>query len=106
MTATVPEIDLDAFAPRQPDAFLIDVREPDEFVTGHVPTARPIPLSVLPQATGRLPHDRTVYVICASGNRSRRAAALLRERGLDAVSVAGGTGAWMRSGRPVATGTR
>lgn len=106
MTTTVPEIDIDAFAARAADAYLIDVREPEEYAAGHVPSARPLPLSALPQATGPLPHDRTVYVICASGNRSRRAASLLRERGLDAVSVAGGTGAWVRTGRPVATGTR
>jgi rhodanese-related sulfurtransferase len=46
-----------------------------------------------------------VYVVCASGNRSAAMTDLLRASGYDAYSVAGGTAAWTRSGRPVETGT-
>ncbi len=104
MTTGTLEIDLEAFATVQPDAFLIDVREPDEYAAGHVTTARLVPAGSLAGAAGSLPTDRTVYVICASGRRSLRAAAALVASGLDAVSVAGGTSAWVASGRPVATG--
>ena len=48
---------------------------------------------------------RPVYVVCASGNRSAAMTDLLRGSGYDAYSVAGGTAAWARSGRPVETGT-
>jgi rhodanese-related sulfurtransferase len=47
---------------------------------------------------------RTIYVICASGGRSLRAASALVASGLDALSVAGGTNGWAESGRPVVAG--
>jgi len=99
------EIDVEVFAGQQPDAYLIDVREPGEYVTGHAPGAVLLPLGQLGERVGELPTDRTVFVICASGNRSLRAAQALAQAGYDAVSVAGGTGAWIRSGRPVVTGS-
>ena len=98
------EIDLESFAALQPEAFLIDVREPDEYEAGHVATARLVPAGSLAGAAGSLPTDRTIYVICASGRRSLRAASALVASGLDAVSVAGGTSGWAGSGRPVAVG--
>ncbi|MFF4655746.1 rhodanese-like domain-containing protein [Streptomyces sp. NPDC001381] len=85
---------------------VVDVREPDEYAAGHVPGAQPMPLRTVPARCGELPTDRAVYVICASGNRSRTAADLMTARGIDAYSVAGGTGAWARGGRPIATGSR
>ncbi|MBI4944005.1 MAG: rhodanese-like domain-containing protein [Actinobacteria bacterium] len=100
------EVDLESFAAVQPDAFLIDVREPDEYASGHVSTARLVPAGSLAGAAAGLPEDRTIYVICASGNRSLRAAAALTASGLRALSVAGGTSGWIRSGRPVVTGAR
>lgn len=98
------EIDLEAFAALHADAFLIDVREPDEYAGGHVGTARLIPAGSLPGAAGALPADRTIYLICATGRRSLRAAQALAATGLHAVSVAGGTSGWIKSGRPVVTG--
>ncbi|WP_155056058.1 rhodanese-like domain-containing protein [Streptomyces blattellae] len=83
---------------------LIDVREPDEYAAGHVPGARLMPLRTVPAGCGELPTDRPVYVICASGNRSRTAADWMASRGIDAWSVAGGTLAWAGDGRPVAVG--
>lgn len=98
------EIDLEGFAAQYPDAYLIDVREPDEYVSGHVPGAVSMPLSQLGTLAADLPRDTTIYVICASGGRSLRAADALVKAGLTAISVAGGTFGWSRSGRPVATG--
>ncbi|WP_405577309.1 rhodanese-like domain-containing protein [Streptomyces sp. NBC_01092] len=83
---------------------VVDVRESDEYAAGHVPGARPMPLRTVPAGRGELPTDRPVYVICASGNRSRAAADWMTSRGIDAWSVAGGTLAWAGSGRPVAVG--
>jgi rhodanese-related sulfurtransferase len=98
----VPEIDLHTFAAAHADgAFVIDVREPWECVAGHVPEARLLPLARLPHQAGELPAGEPMYVICASGNRSRAAAQLLIHRGLDARSVAGGTGDWAARGLPV-----
>jgi rhodanese-related sulfurtransferase len=101
------EVDLTAFAAAHNEgAVVIDVREPGEYVSGHVPGARLMPLGRLPHHLGELPRDRCVYVICASGNRSKAAAELLARAGVDAVSVAGGTGGWQQAGRPVTLGIR
>jgi rhodanese-related sulfurtransferase len=101
------EVDLAAFAAAHTGgAVVIDVREPEEYVSGHVPGARLMPLGRLAQHLNEVPAGQRVYVICASGNRSRVAADLLGRAGLDAVPVAGGTGDWQRAGKPVNLGAR
>ena len=101
----VQEVDVHTFAAAHADgALVIDVREPYEYVSGHVPGARLMPLATVPQRGRDLPAGQPVYVICASGNRSLTAAAWLAQFGYDARSVAGGTGAWMTSGYPVVSG--
>jgi rhodanese-related sulfurtransferase len=101
----VPEIDLQTFAAAHVDgAFVLDVREPFEYVAGHVPGAELLPMAHVHAHLGKLPKDERVYVICASGNRSQTAASWLRAAGIDAVSVAGGTGGWASQGRPVVRG--
>ncbi|MFB7452962.1 rhodanese-like domain-containing protein [Streptomyces sp. NPDC056194] len=100
------EVDLDVFATELAQgAFTIDVREPDEYAAGHVPGARTAPLSELGTHLAALPADQPVYVICASGNRSAWAAEHLENAGFHAISVAGGTSGWARTGRPVVRGT-
>ncbi|MCH0570390.1 rhodanese-like domain-containing protein [Streptomyces sp. MUM 136J] len=99
------EADLDAFvADLARGAFTIDVREWDGYRAGHVPGTRSVPLPALGGALGDLPGDRTVYVICAGGTRSARAAGHLTALGMDAVSVAGGTGGRAATGRPPVPG--
>ena len=87
-------------------ATVIDVREPYEYVGGHVPGAALLPMSQLPSRMHELERSRPVYVICASGNRSRAMADFLNRAGFDARSVDGGTAGWTQSGRPVVLGTR
>ncbi|MCX6460721.1 MAG: rhodanese-like domain-containing protein [Actinobacteria bacterium] len=82
-------------------AYLVDVREVNEWEQGHAPSAVLVPMS---QITGRLdeiPSDGTVYVICAGGVRSAEVAAWLIRQGRDAVNVAGGMNDWMTLGLPV-----
>lgn len=101
------EVALDTFAAAHADgATVIDVREPGEYVGGHVPGAVLVPMGQLPSRTSELDRSRPLYVICASGNRSGAMTDYLRRAGFDAWSVAGGTSAWARSGRPVVAGTR
>lgn len=101
----IAEVELDDLdRARDTGAALVDVRESDEYAAGHVPGAQLMPLGVVPVRLHELPKDRPVYVICEAGGRSAQAAQLMNRAGIDARSVVGGTGAWIRSGRPVETG--
>jgi rhodanese-related sulfurtransferase len=98
----VPEISVDELAERlSAGAFLVDVRQPDEYLSGHVYGAVLVPLSEVPDHVDELPADGPVLIICRSGARSHAAAEYLIGRGREAVNVAGGTLAWMESGRDV-----
>jgi rhodanese-related sulfurtransferase len=102
----VPEIDVEELdARKDAGAVVFDVREPDEFDNAHVPGAIPVPLATVPDRLTEFPTAGPVYIVCASGNRSRRAAEFLRANGVDAVNVAGGTKAWLAAGKPHARGT-
>lgn len=81
---------------------VVDVREPWEYRQGHVPGAVLIPLGQLSSRLSELDPTHPVAVICASGNRSQSAAALLGQKGFKTVyNILGGTGAWMYSGLEV-----
>lgn len=71
---------------------LIDVREEDEYLEGHVPTAINIPLSVLEQRYLEIEDES--YIICQSGMRSMQACQLLQSQGIEVTNVTGGTLAW------------
>ncbi|MEI5009466.1 rhodanese-like domain-containing protein [Streptomyces sp. PmtA] len=100
------EVDLWTFAAAwTAGAVVLDVRESVEYRGAHVSGAHLAPLSALAAALPRVPEGRTVYVICAGGNRSQWAAGRLAAAGMDALSVAGGTRGWIGTGRPVVTGS-
>lgn len=82
-------------------AYVVDVREAWEFESGHVPMAHHIALNSVPDQLSDIPKDQQVWVICQSGGRSMTAANYLEANGFDAVSVAGGTGAWIGAGKDV-----
>ena len=81
------------------DAWLLDVREHEEWIAGHAPGARHIPLSQLGARAAEIPQDQQIYVICRSGHRSGRAAQALAGAGWTAVNVAGGMQDWAIAGR-------
>jgi len=84
---------------------LVDVREPSEFVDGHVPAAQSIPLSSVPENMEKFRSNDKVYVICHSGARSMRACEFLHDAGItNVVNVAGGTSGWIALGNEVETG--
>lgn len=84
-------------------AFLLDVREDDEWAAGHAPDAVHIPLGELPTRHGELPRDRQIVAICRVGGRSARATAFLRQQGLDVHNYEGGMQAWARAGGAMAS---
>ena len=102
----VPETDLGTFVTAHAEgAFVLDVREPFEYVTGHVPRALLMPMAQVHRQAAEVPRGEPVYVICASGHRSVTAAGWLRSAGVDAISVAGGTRGWAAQRRPLVRGT-
>lgn len=83
---------------------VIDVRTDDEYNSGHVPGARHIPLNDLPGQLSSLQgmRDQEIYLICAVGGRSARAATLLAQEGFThPINVEGGTNAWRTAGYPL-----
>jgi rhodanese-related sulfurtransferase len=83
---------------------LIDVRQPDEYLDGHVPGAMLVPLNDLPDRLADLPPERPLYVICRTGARSSAAVEFLKEMQVDAINVAGGTKAWVDAGNDIVVG--
>lgn len=98
-------ISMDDFVSRSSDdVTVVDVREADEYVSGHVPGALFAPMSNITPQLAALPRNEVVYVICRSGQRSQAMADLMSAQGIRAVSVDGGTLAWIKAGQPVVAG--
>lgn len=100
----VEEADVSEVARALPtgDAVLVDVREAHEWRAGRARGARHIPLKQLPDHLDQLPRAAPIYLICATGNRSRTAAGYLQKAGFARpINVRGGTAAWRRAGLPI-----
>jgi rhodanese-related sulfurtransferase len=96
---SVPEIDVQSLAAeRAAGRRVFDVREPDEYDDVRVPDAILVPLATVPEELDRFDGTDTVYVVCRSGSRSRKAVEFLRRSGIDAVNVSGGMLAWIEAG--------
>lgn len=81
----------------------IDVRTPEEYSAGHADRAVNIPLDTIGASLDRLEKNEPVYLICQTGNRSRKAAVILKDAGFNNVlNVTGGTVAWKAAGLPMA----
>ncbi len=101
----IEEITVDDLAElREGGALVLDVRNPDEYEEARVPGVLLIPLPELGARHDEIPEADVVYVICRSGARSLRASEFLEGQGRRAVNVAGGTLAWIESGRDVDAG--
>ena len=94
-----------------PDAVLLDVREDDEWVAGHVEGSRHIPMGELPVRFAEVAEladgapTGELVVVCRSGGALRPGRGLARAQGVDAVNLAGGLGAWAGAGRPMVSET-
>lgn len=85
----------------RPKPFLLDVRQPEEFRSGHIPGARLIPLGELLARLKELPKDQEIICVCASGSRSMSATRRLAGAGYNATNLSGGMIAWSRSRLPM-----
>lgn len=100
------EISLEeAVAKRESGAFILDVRQPEEWNEYHVPGSTLIPLNELASRVNELPRDQEIVVVCRSGNRSAQGRDILMDAGFTQVtSLAGGLLEWRAAGYPVVSG--
>lgn len=88
-------IDFETFekAVSEGEVTVVDVREPHEFATGHIPDALNLPLSRFDPR--QLPSGKPVVLVCQAGGRSRAALNQARALGREDVKhYAGGTSGW------------
>ena len=85
-------------------ALLIDVREIGEYQSGHLPGAIHVALGTVPDSIDSFRGDGPAYVVCRSGARSMRACEFLADHDITAINVAGGTLAWIQTGRTTVLG--
>jgi glyoxylase-like metal-dependent hydrolase (beta-lactamase superfamily II)/rhodanese-related sulfurtransferase len=101
----IPQISVDELRRRlqsQSDLRVVDVRQPGEYDSGHVPSAVSAPLAHVGERAAEFERDRPTAVICAGGYRSSAASSVLARRGFsNLLNVIGGTGAWIKAGYPV-----
>lgn len=79
------------------EVLILDVREQDEYDSGHIPDAVLLPVGQITEESAAevIPDkDTTVLVYCRSGNRSRTAAAALAGLGYSNIFEFGGISTW------------
>lgn len=95
--------ELNRMIERGDDVQILDVRQPAEYESGHVPRAAHVPLAHLArEGVASLNPSRPVAVLCAGGYRSSAATSLLAQRNFNRLyNVTGGTNAWKNAGLPI-----
>ena len=79
---------------------LIDIREPYEYASGTIKSAKNIPMGDLLSETDKyLDKQNTYYIMCQSGARSSRTTKMLAKRGYQVVNVSGGMGSYVGTRR-------
>jgi rhodanese-related sulfurtransferase len=84
---------------------VVDVRQPEEYRSGHIAGAKLIPLGDLNQRMKELPQNREIVCVCASGSRSSSATKMLVGAGYAAINMSGGMFTWQRNGLPTKKGS-
>lgn len=101
----IAEVTVDELEPKLlSGALLIDVREIGEYQSGHLPGAVHVALGSVPDSIDSFRGDGPAYVVCRSGARSMRACEFLADHDIEAINVAGGTLAWIETGRSTVLG--
>jgi ArsR family transcriptional regulator len=92
---------------REDAVTVLDVRPPDEFALGHVPSAVNIPLRTLKERLAEINPDRKIVAYCRGAYcvLSFEAVALLRARGFKVRRLEEGLPEWRAAGLPIKTGS-
>lgn len=101
----IPTVTIDQLPNPLPEGVtVLDVREPMEWVHGHIEGALHIPLGTLPVRVTELPEGQ-ILVVCKVGGRSAQAVMWLQQQGHDVVNLDGGMLDWEAAGRPMVSDT-
>ena len=106
--ALIREVDPAAFHPNHGEVIVIDVREPAEFETGHIPGAINIPRGLLEFKLSNEPElaqrDQKLVLYCKNSGRAALAACSLKDMGyLHVLSIEGGFEAWSAANKAIDT---
>ncbi len=85
-------------------AIVVDISDPKDFESGHIPKARNVPLSRIDSDVNRLNKfkSRPVVIACRVGNRSSKAANILRKHDFSDIRILhGGFAAWSKENLPI-----
>lgn len=88
------------------DAYLLDVRRPDEFAAGHLEGAHLLnwlDTAKFKQDINNIDKSQTIFIYCRSGRRSNAAAEYLSAEGYTVVDMKGGILSWEKDGLPLTT---
>lgn len=98
---TIPSIDAAEVAE---GAYILDVREMDEWEAGHAPGAHHVPMMTVASRMDELPTDEPIVVFCRHGQRSAQVVNYLMGNGFEnAVNLDGGIVDWVAAGRRLVT---
>jgi len=100
----LPVADFEKQVAATKEKVVLDVRTPDEYNRGHLPDAKLMNVNDgnFKQQLSTLQKDKPVYVYCAAGVRSNKAAKIMRQEGFTQVfELKGGLQAWQAAGKPV-----
>ena len=85
-----------AMMAEEADYIILDVRTPEEFISGHIPNSINIPNEDI--GTARIPElpdqDQLILIYCRSGNRSKQASEKLAALGYTNIVEFGGINSW------------
>jgi rhodanese-related sulfurtransferase len=85
---------------------IIDVRTPNEHLAEKIAGTTLIPLNEIQSRIEELKKFSTIYIYCATGNRSEVACHLLAQSGIKCYNVESGIMAWIRQGFPTEKGEK
>ena len=84
-------------AENEPAHFLVDVRTPEEYAAGHIPTAINLPVAEIGDRPPTDDKSALIVVYCRSGARSAKSKAILEGQGYTGVLDFGSISRWTGS---------